>query len=226
MSNIYFRFRSSILEQIINNTKNDKVISEVYKKILSNLITRFSSLVYRDDQDEIKKISCWHGNAERVIAKLKQESNIILPVISVYREKDELDQDRLRNNSMLVHETYIDKIKNRAVRVVSLAQSPTNITYKISVWAKYNQDLDQICEQIRRFFNPDILVETSDNTQAVAFLEEEATTTEVSNPDGQDRVLRRTFMITVETYIPNPKFMITNTGEIESINSEIHIPQS
>jgi len=226
MSNIYFRFRSSILEQVINNTKNDKVISEVYKKILSNLITRFSSLVYRDDQDEIKKISCWHGNAERVIAKLKQESNIILPVISVYREKDELDQDRLRNNSMLVHETYIDKIKNRAVRVVSLAQSPTNITYKISVWAKYNQDLDQICEQIRRFFNPDILVETSDNTQAVAFLEEEATTTEVSNPDGQDRVLRRTFMITVETYIPNPKFMITNTGEIESINSEIHIPQS
>jgi len=226
MSNIYFRFRSSILEQVINNTKNDKVISEVYKKILSNLITRFSSLVYRDDQDEIKKISCWHGNAERVIAKLKQESNIILPVISVYREKDELDQDRLRNNSMLVHETYIDKIKNRAVRVVSLSQSPTNITYKISVWAKYNQDLDQICEQIRRFFNPDILVETSDNTQAVAFLEEEATTTEVSNPDGQDRVLRRTFMITVETYIPNPKFMITNTGEIESINSEIHIPQS
>lgn len=224
--NLSFRFRASILEQVLKNSKNDKVISEVYKKILSNLIGKFSSLVYINDQDEVTSIPCWHGNAERVIAKIKQESNIVLPVLSVYRDRDELDEDRRRMDSMLVHETYFDKVKNRAVRVVSLAPAPTNITYKLSVWTKYTQDMDHVCEQIRRLFNPNILVSTIHNTQAVAFLEEEASSSEAVVSDGQDRILKRSFVISLETYIPNPKFLITNTGVIESINTEVQYPLS
>lgn len=224
--NSYFRFRSSILDQVIKNSKNDKLVSEVYKKTLANLISRFSSLVYINDQDEVKTIACWHGNAERVIAKIKQESNLLLPVVSVYREKDETDDDRRRIEAMLVHETYFDKVKNRAVRVVSLAPTPTNITYRVSVWTKYNQDMDHICEQIRRFFNPSIIIPTIYNDQTLGFLEEEAANSETVISDGQDRILKRSFTISVESYIPNPKFVITNTGVIESVNTELQYPLS
>jgi hypothetical protein len=33
--------------------------------------------------------------------------------------------------------------------------------------------------------------------------------------DKEDRVLKKQINITVRTYIPNPKFMLTSTGKIE-----------
>lgn len=219
-----YDYKQKLYKELTSRSINDKLISEIYKKLLQELISRFSSLVYRDDQDNIKKIPCWHGSSERVISKLKQESNIILPVVSIVRDVDKVDSSRRRHEGLLVFEKYFDRVKNRAVRVASLAPTPTIISYTLNVWTKYYEDMDHICEQVRRSFNPHILVPTKYNIEAAAYLNEESSDIDISVADGKDRLVRRSFSMSVETYIPNPKFLVTHTGVIEEFNAEIHFP--
>lgn len=212
--------REEILEKSINNT----LITEIYRDLLKNLIAKFSGLVYRDEQENLKKVPCWHGSSERVISKLKQESSIVLPIVSIYRTTDVLADKRRRNESQIIFDTYFDKVKNRAVRVASIAPAPVDVNYRVNIWTKYQEDMDQLSEQLRRYFNPDILIQTKHNTQTVGFLKEESSNIDVALPDGQDRIIRRSFEIVVESYIPNPKFVITSTGKIETFNAEIYLP--
>jgi hypothetical protein len=169
-------------------------------------------------------VPCWHGASERVISKIKQEATFILPVLSVYRSGNEADENRRRSSSLIVYDKYWDKNKQRAVRIASISPTPINIAYKLNVWTKYQEDMDQLTEQIRRMFNPDLEVKTKFNSTTKAFLTEESQNTETTLPDGQDRVIRKVFSVTIESYIPNPKFLITNTGKIEEFNAEVYIP--
>ena len=219
-SNINADIRKELLSKSVDHT----MITKIYKDILRTLIAQFSTLVCIDDQENLKKIPCWHGNAERVIAKLKQESNVVLPVLSIYRNVDVTQSSRRRADHLITYSKYFDKVKNRAVRVASIVPTPVDINYRLNVWAKYQEDIDQLSEQVRRHFNPQLLVQTKHNTQTVAFLSQESSNVDVTNPDGQDRIIRRNFDIVVEAYIPNPKFVITHTGKIETFNAEIHLP--
>lgn len=219
----YF-YKQNLVRELKSRSVDSKVVSEIYKKLLQTLIVKFSNFICIDDQDNIIKIPCWHGSAERVIAKLKQESNITLPVISVARDMDKTDDNRRRIDSTVIFETYFDRVKNRAVRVASLATVPTSITYRVNVWTKYHEDMDQISEQFRRLFNPHLLVETIYSDQTIGFLVEESSNTDLTIADGQDRVVRRSFIVSVESYIPNPKFVVTSTGKIEEFNSETCYP--
>lgn len=218
------QFRVSVYNEIVSKSFDAKVISSIYKDILKNLIAEFSSIYYLDDQETVKKIACWHGSSERVIAKLKQEANILLPVISIFRVMDSSSEERRRTDSMIIYETYFDKVKNRAIRVASLSPVATDITYKLSIWTKYYEDMDQIHEQVKKKFNPHLLITNDRTFKGVVYLEDEEQNIDVTLPDGQDRVIRRIFNLNLQTYLPNPKFLITNTGKVERINTEIHIP--
>lgn len=219
-----FDFERKLFKEISQRSKGDAKISEIFRETLEYLINSFASIIYINDQNEIQPVKCWHANAERAVAKLKKESNIILPVISIYKEKNEIDVLRRRSASLIVQEKWWDTQKQRAVRVVGLAPVPVKISYKISVWAKYQEDIDQISEQIHRMFNPDMEVYTKYNSTTKAFLVEEEDSSELNIGDGADRLLKRIFSISVESYVPNPRFMITNTGRIEELNTEICIP--
>lgn len=217
-------FETNLFKEIQQRTVGDNKVSEIYKETLKYLLNVFSTLVYINDLNEVTKIPCWHGSSERAIAKLKQESNIILPIMSIYRVSNTSDDDRRRSASTIVYDKYWDTEKQRAVRIASLAPAPINITYRLNVWTKYQEDMDHITEQVLRSFNPDIEIKTSYNSTTKAFLIEESDSSEVNIAEGQDRLLRKTFNFVVESYIPNPKYLITNTGKIEAYNAEIHIP--
>ena len=217
----YNNYKDRLYSELLERSVNDKLISKFYKNILEYLLTKFSTLVYIDDQNDVKKVPCWHGSAERVIAKIKQESNLILPVISVFRLNDAKDDSRRRQESLVVFETYFDPEKQRAVRIASLAPVPIKLNYRVSIWTKYHQDMDHLSEQFRRFFNPHMIVSTVDATQINAYLGDEQSQIDLTLEDGQDRLVKRMFDITIETYIPSPKFMVTHTGAIEEFNSEI-----
>ena len=75
--------------------------------------------------------------------------------------------------------------------------------------------MDQIVEQIRLLFNPSLIVETSNTTTASAFIVQETDNSDFDLEDREDRIIRKTFTISLEGYIPNPKFLLTSTGEIE-----------
>ena len=207
--------------RIFKMTQARDNISFIYRESLRGMISAFNDVGYIDSEDKFNQVKCIHANAERAIAKLKQENNIILPVLSISQTVSDNDDSRRRNESVLVHEKYWDKEKNRAFRILSLSPRAVNIRYKINIWCKYMSDMDQILEQLRLKFNPEMEVYTKFSTLAKASIESEEDTGSVIAGDKEDRVIRKTLNIVLRTYIPNPKFLVTSTGKIEEFNAEI-----
>tara|TARA_R110001583_G_scaffold35266_4_gene117528 strand:- start:1855 stop:2646 length:792 start_codon:yes stop_codon:yes gene_type:complete len=195
----------------------------VYRETLSSLLTVFGNLKYLAPSGKIVPIKCVHGNPERIASKMTEQTNIILPIISVTQTTSEDDPARRRYEPTLVHQKYWDKDKNKAIRVLSLTPKAIGINYSVNIWSKYRSDMDQILEQIRLMFNPELHIETSFAQNTKAYLLAEADNSDVATGDKEDRVLKRGVSLVVQTYLPNPRFLITSTGEIERFNSEVEI---
>jgi len=198
-------------------------ISFVYKESLRSMISSFGDVGYINSEGQFVNIKCIHGSPERVVAKLNQEDSIILPVMSISQTVSENDDNRRRYESVLVHEKYWDTEKNRAIRILSLSPRPVNVKYQLNIWTKYIADMDQILEQIRLKFNPEMNVPTEYSTLAKAFIDSEEAVGGSTAYDKEDRNIQKTVNIVLRTYIPSPRFLVTSTGEIEEFKSEINI---
>lgn len=212
-----------IRELIFEASKAENNISLVYKDTLRSIRDLFSGFKVVDFEDKVRTVKCIHANQERSIAKMIQEDNLILPIISVAQPTTALNTDRQKYFPMIVSESIWDDRAQRAKRVVSLAPRPVDISYKITILSKYKSDLDQITEQIYLLFNPTYELQTSFANNTKAFLEQEDDESSVDVGDREDRILLRSFTIKVETYIPTPKFLITSTGKIERFYNEITV---
>jgi hypothetical protein len=56
-----------------------------------------------------------------------------------------------------------------------------------------------------------------------AYLSKEEDISKTDVGDKEERLVRKTFTVSVEGYIPSPKFLLTNTGKIIHINTEIWV---
>ena len=204
-----------IRKTIFKMTQADSNISFVYRELLRGMITSFNDVGYINSEDKFLYIKCIHANVERAVAKMTQEKNIILPILSISQTTSDNDETRRRNESVLVHEKYWDAEKHRAFRILSLAPRAINIRYQLNIWSKYMADMDQILEQVRIKFNPEMEVPTKLSTLTKSFIESEDDVGTVTAADKEDRVLQKTLNIVVRTYVPNPKFLYTSTGKIE-----------
>jgi hypothetical protein len=209
-----------IRKEIYKMTQAKNNISFIYKESLRSMIASFNDVGYIDSEEKFNSIMCIHANAERAIAKLKQENNIILPIISVGQTTSDNDSARQKTESLLVNEKYWDAKKNKAYRILSLAPRAVNVKYQVNIWTKYMSDMDQILEQIRLKFNPEMQVPTEFSTLAKAYLDSEDDVGQITVSDKQDRVLKKTMNIVLRTYIPSPKFLYTSTGKIEEFKIE------
>ena len=209
-----------VRKKIFKMTQAKNNISFVYRESLRSMIASFNDVGYISSEDKWTDVKCIHANAERAIAKLKQENNIILPIISVGQTVSDNDTERQKTESLLVNEKWWDKEKNRAYRVLSLSPRAVNVRYQINLWCKYMSDMDQILEQIRLKFNPEMQVPTEFSTLAKAYMDSEEDVGQVSVTDKEDRILKKTINIVLRTYIPSPKFLVTSTGEITEFKIE------
>jgi len=219
ISNPMIWLRSKVIEK---TTKSSK-IPLFYKEALRFLISKMGTLSYLNAEGNLVDIKCIHANPERAIAKLTQENNIILPIISVNQSSTNNADKRRRGAPQIITKTFWSEEKKRSFRIISEAPRAVDIQYSINVWAKYRADLDQIVEQIRLLFNPHLLVKNSYTDVAHAFIEQEVDQSTLELNDRQERVLRRSFNINLESYIPNPQFLITSTGEIEEFNVDTYL---
>lgn len=211
-------------EEILKRTNKVNKLPFFYRDCLKFMLGKMGLLSYINSQTEIIPIRCIHANPERAIAKIEQEANIILPIISISQNTSESDETRRRQKNLVVSNSWWSEKKKRAFRVLSLAPQAVNIQYGINIWTKYKSEMDQIVEQIRLLFNPSLIVETSNTTTASAFITQETDNSDFDLEDREDRIIRKTFTISLEGYIPNPKFLLTSTGEIEEfgVDSEIY----
>jgi hypothetical protein len=211
---------TDVRKKIFEMTQAKHNISFVYKESLRSMIASFGDIGYINSEGQFIYIKCIHGSPERVIAKINQEDNIILPVMSISQTVSDNDDQRRRYESVLVHEKYWDTVKNRAIRILSLSPRPVNIKYQLNIWAKYLADMDQILEQVRLKFNPEMNVPTQFSTLAKAYMDTEESIGGYSAADKEDRNIQKTVNIVLRTYIPSPKFLVTSTGEIEEFKSD------
>lgn len=212
-----------VRELIAKSSSNRTKISFVYKELLRSVINRFSQYSVINDEEQVVSIKCIFANPERAIAKLTQETNLILPIISISQPRSKRDLKRQRYKPGVVFSKYWDDKKQRAIRVVSLVDTPIEVEYELTVWSKYKNDLDQITEQIHTDFNPDMEITTIHSNIIKLFLIEENSDSDVVLADREDRLLKRTFSITANTYVPSPKFLMTSTGKIEEFNYEVEV---
>ena len=205
--------------------KMAKTQETLYKQTLREMIAFFNGFKYINSEDKLVSVHCIHANPERAVAKLMQEDNIILPIISISQTTSDDDNKRRRYDPIIVHEVVWDEDTQRAKRIISFAPRPVNIAYEAHIWTKYKANMDQLIEQIRSRFNPSIFVPTIHNDITEAFLVEESDASTIEAGDKEERILRRTFSISVETYLPATRYLYTNSGQIEEFNVGVGIQE-
>jgi|TARA_A100000172_G_scaffold10733_1_gene5739 RNase P subunit RPR2 len=194
-----------------------------YKEIVRFLLNEFNDLPYLNEEMEIVLSKCRYGNPERTVARLNQEDNMIMPLITVSQNSITESEDRRRYFPVIMNTTYWNEEKKKAERVISLCDRPVTISYNINIWAKYMEDMDQLSQQVRLRFNPSIQLKTRFSKDSKVFLSSETNNYSFSLADREDRIIRKTFTASVETYIRSPKYLVTSTGEIEELNLDAQI---
>jgi hypothetical protein len=204
---------------------NKKMIIPIngYKEIVRFLLSEFDGLPYMNHEMEIIKVKCRYGNPERTIAKFKEEDNMILPLLTVSQDAIVEDDKRRRFYPIIMNNTYFNEDTQRAERIISLCDRPVTIRYNINIWSKYMEDMDQLSQQVRLRFNPSIQLRTKFSHDSKVFLASETNNYSFALADREDRIIRKSFLATVETYVRSPKFKVTSTGQIEEINIEAGI---
>ena len=214
--------RSYFTDRIESMYKDLKISSTYYKEVLRSLLSSMR-VNYLDDQGDYKDVKIHHGRQERIIAKKFQENNLILPYSTIYQSAINEDTKKRRSWSVLNYGTVWDDESQRAQRTVSYPDIPVIMEYTFSVWSKYISHLDQISAQIRSQFNPHKNLNIMDTNVLKAYLSKEEDISKTDVGDKEERLVRKTFTVSVEGYIPSPKFLLTNTGKIIHINTEIWV---
>jgi hypothetical protein len=214
---------SKVLMEVVEKTNSSTgmYVQKVFKDTLRNLISVFGNTHYIDRNNNSIKVKCFHANQERAVARSFVGDNITLPVITISETSTAENEKRRRYSSVLINEKYWHKRKNKAIRVLSIAPRPIDVKYSINIWAKYKEDLDQLREYILTLFNPDLEIKTKNSNITKAFFINESDAQQYEANDQEDRILKKTITINVETYIESPKFLYTSTGKIEKLNFEV-----
>ena len=200
-------------------TKSNK-IPLFYREALRYIISKLGTLSYINSETKLVEVKCVHANPERTIGKLNEDNNIILPILSINQSSSDNADTRRRGAPQIVNERFWSEEKQRAIRVISEAPRAVDIEYGINIWAKYRANLDQLLEQIRLLFNPHLVVQNVYTNVAQAFITAETDNSTLELDDREERVIRRSLTIKLEAYIPNPKFLISSTGEIEELKMD------
>jgi hypothetical protein len=197
--------------------------SKIYKESLRQLRNIFGNIHYIRGDGKAVKIKCITGNPERSIAKQKKDDNIILPLISITEVSTNTSDERNRYSPTLVHDKHWDDKQQRAIRILSLSPRPVNITYQINILSEYREDLDHIRSAIFLMFNPHMELQTSESDIAKVYIEAEEDDSSLTVMDQEDRVLKKSILIRLETYISSPKFLFTSSGKIETFHLEAEL---
>tara|TARA_R100000458_G_scaffold2536_3_gene2072 strand:+ start:2537 stop:3280 length:744 start_codon:yes stop_codon:yes gene_type:complete len=214
----YFRKKIQEFELISPVEKSD-----FYREYTKFILEKMKTVNIVDSENKPVEPTAFFANPERAIAKIKEDRNLTLPVITISIDDIDEDVDRRRTSSNIEIDTIWDRKERRARRVISKASKPINLSFTINVWAKYREDLNQIVENILIMFNPSLDFKTKNSTNTKAFIEQVTDTSVANVSDREDRIIRKMIVLTAEAYLPNPKYLITNTGEIEFLGTDVQI---
>ena len=218
---VHIRNAISELEQ------GNHVKTDFYREITEYLIKKVSTLKIIDEEGKTNStISTFFANPERAVAKMKEDRNLELPVISISIDDIEEDVDRRRTDNLVETSRAWDKTAQRAVRLVSIAAKPVKVTFMINFWAKYVEDINQMVEEFQLMFNPGMPIRTSRSRTVMSYILQVSDNSTLQLADKQERVIKKSIQISLDTYIPNKTYQLTNTGEITDVGVDIFLVDS
>tara|TARA_R110001583_G_scaffold9651_8_gene45510 strand:+ start:6896 stop:7561 length:666 start_codon:yes stop_codon:yes gene_type:complete len=175
-----------------------------------------------DEQGATVKVPVIYANPERAIAKIKEDRNLTLPLISLGIGDIEENTAVRKPDLQITHYKFFDLDTQRAQRVIKKASKAVQMQFQVTFWAKYTEDMNQMIESVQMLFMPDLAVPTEDEQESKAFLLDVLDMSSVQAGDKQDRTLRKRATIKVDAYIPGRQYLYSNTGRIqELIKTEI-----
>ncbi len=214
--------RNKVME--LTHSRLISVSDNVYKESLRGMIHTFGNLYYVDGNGNRILVNTSHGSPERIVGRLKADNTLVLPLITVVESQTEDDRDKSRYQNVIIEKCW-DPKKRRAVRILSLPPRPIKISYDVNIWCKYKSDMDMLRSNIFYMFSPDLEIATKYSSHNKAFITNERDVGSLVAQDTGDRVIQKTIGITLETYLPTPKFQVTNTGEITEFFAEVDIDE-
>jgi hypothetical protein len=186
----------------------------------------FSELVCIDEMGNAVPIPIIWGTQERAIAhvlqsNVKQDSSLVvhrikLPILSIYNSGISFNQERYIYHQAIDYfrglrpdkKPGLTTMENRHERdtVFGVARGiPIDITYQLTAWTLYVEDMNQIVEQVLLKFSPIayIRVQGVHNWETIVKLDSIGNNLE-TEPGDQMRLVKFQFNMTVETFIPQP----------------------
>jgi hypothetical protein len=183
----------------------------------------FRNIVVLDESGKAHPIPIMWGTQERAVAFLLQENTrkdntlvvdrIKLPLMAIHNSGYEFDQSRytyhaavdfIRDKSGKPSFYGSEKYKNDTV-FGQTRGIPINISYTLSAWTLYVEDINQILEQIFLKFSPVSYIKVRGvNWEVLVKLDSIANNLNYEPGDAALRVIKYEFSMTAKTYIAQP----------------------
>jgi hypothetical protein len=187
----------------------------------------FSDLVCIDEMGNTLPVPIIWGTQEKAVAavlqsNVRQDSSLVvnrikLPILSIYNSGIAFQQDRYIYHKAVDYfrnlrpdrKPGLTTRENRHERdtIFGVARGiPVDITYQLTAWTLYVEDMNQILEQVMLKFSPVayIRVQGVHNWETIVKLDSIANNLETEPGDQQLRVIKFQFGMTAETFIPQP----------------------
>ena len=200
--------------------------AEIYAKIQSEIKSYELNHPYTRDfyrsytKSLINQLSIDILNEQGAIAKIKEDRNLTLPLISIGIGDIEENTAVRKPDLQITHYKFFDVETQKAYRIIKKASKAVQMQYQVTLWSKYTEDMNQMIEAVQMLFMPDLAVPTENEGENKAFLMDILDMSSVQAADKQDRTLRKRATIKVEAYIPGRQYLYSNTGRIKEIIKE------
>ena len=216
------RTSNIVWNNFIEEATNNSTLSPfVYKEVIRSLISVFGNLHYLDGENKLVRVKATHSAPERAVAKKFQENTMVLPILTIHQLSAKSDDAKRRYDNVLIQSVNWNDDIQSGERIISRSDVPVTISYSVNLWTKYMEDMDQLSQNIRVRFNPSLKLVTPFTNNLTVFLKDESNSSTLVDGDREDRLLRKSFSLEAELYIPSPRFKVTSTGRIEKIVSEV-----
>lgn len=216
--------------KIVNDLKNpNKNVINRYSNALRGsdeaMRDMFNDLVVLDEEGKAHKLPIIWGTQEKAVAAILQPNvrkdnslvvdRIMLPALSIYQSDIQMNQNRYTYHKAIdfMRSARPDwkpgfTIKERFERdtVFGVARGiPVDISYTLTAWTWYIEDMNQIVEQVLLKFSPIAYIRVRGiSWETGVKIDSIANNLDTEPGDQNVRVIKFVFNMTAETYIPQP----------------------
>ena len=187
-----------------------------YRNYTKALMEKLNIYIF-NAQDERVKVPMMYANPERAIAKIYEDRNLTLPIISVAIGDIEENTSIRKPDVQLTTYKFFDVETQKAFRIIKQTSKAVALQFQITLWSKYTEDMNQMVEEVQMLFQPSLTLPTEDESENKAFLLYVLDMSSVQAADKQDRMLRKRVTLKVEAYIPGRQYLYSHTGRIKEV---------